>query len=46
MDNPRINISFKNNFEDIKLYVHCKKQRDVSNYIKDLIEKDIERSEG
>ena len=40
-DNLRINISFKNNNEDMILYSHLKKKRDKSNYIKDLIEADM-----
>lgn len=40
-DNLRINISFKNNDQDMVLYSHLKKKRDKSNYIKDLIEEDM-----
>jgi len=40
-ENLRINISFKNNNQDIDLYSHLKKKRDKSNYIKDLIEADM-----
>jgi len=42
-DNLRINISFKNNEEDIILYSYLKKKRDKSNYIKDLIEADMSK---
>lgn len=43
-DNLRINISFKNNNEDMILYSHLKKKRDKSNYIKDLIEADMTKN--
>ena len=40
-DNLRINISFKNNNQDMVLYNYLKTRRDKSNYIKDLIEADM-----
>jgi len=40
-ENPRIPISFKNTIEDIILYEYVKGLRDKSNYIKNLIEKDM-----
>lgn len=39
----KVNISFKEN--EIYLYNHLKSKRSASNYVKDLIEDDIKKSE-
>ena len=39
--NLRINISFKNNIEDMKIYAFMQTKRDKSSYIKDLLELQI-----
>lgn len=40
-DNLRLNISFKNNDADFKIYAYLQTKRDKSSYIKDLIEKEM-----
>ena len=45
MKNLRINISFKNIEKDLILYQYLQEKRDKSNYIKDLIEKDLKQSQ-
>lgn len=39
--NLRINISFKNDDRDFKLYAYLMDKRDKSSYIKDLLEKEM-----
>ena len=43
--NPRINVSFKNNVEDITLYNYLIKKRDKSGYIKDILEKEMKKEQ-
>ena len=45
MKNLRVNISFKNISKDLILYQYLQEKRDKSNYIKDLIEKDLKQSQ-
>jgi len=41
--NLRINISFKNNLEDMKIYAFMQTKRDKSSYIKDLLEVEMKK---
>ena len=43
--NPRINVSFKNDIEDITLYQFLIKKRDKSGYIKDILEKQMKKEQ-
>lgn len=42
-ENLRINISFKNNEADFKIYSFLMLKRDKSSYIKDLVERELKR---
>lgn len=42
----KINLSFKETLEEIKLYNYVKSKRNFSAYLKDLIEKDMKEQEG
>ena len=44
--NVRINVSFKNNIRDITLYTYLMNKRDKSSYIKDLLEKEMNREQS
>ncbi|MBW9170748.1 hypothetical protein K2F43_05950 [Clostridium estertheticum] len=39
-------ISFKNNFEEINLYSYLQTKRNMSVYVKDLIEADMIKNEN
>ena len=42
--NLRINISFKNNIEDMKIYAFMQTKRDKSSFIKDLLEVEMQKN--
>ena len=44
-NNLRAIISFRNTEVDFKIYAHLQTKRDKSSYIKELIEKDMEKKE-
>lgn len=43
--NLRMNISFRNNELDYRIFDYIDKKRDKSSYIKDLVEKDMKANE-
>ena len=43
--NPRINVSFKNDIEDITLYKYLMGKRDKSGYIKDGLEREMKKEQ-
>lgn len=42
-NNLRVNISFRNDDRDYKIYAYLQTKRDKSSYMKDLIEKEMLR---